>query len=256
MRKANPLFILLAFALAAAVLRAEDFWEKKSYLQWTDKEAKKMLEDSPWAKKIDAATGLPAGGSGIPSASGGGGGRGGRGGGGGGAGAPSGEGGEAGVGGGGRGGGRGGGGFGGASMSLTVRWSSALPIKQAIVSMRYGPEAANVESAQKMLAREEPGYLLTIQNVPPMLARMNPAKLKEMLIKVTRLEIKDKPSLVPEAVEVVGQGQDVMIALLFPKTNPITVEDKDVEFVTRLGQAEFKKKFSLRKMVIGGKLLL
>ncbi len=36
------LFVLLAFAA--------DFWTKKPYTQWSNKEVKQMLSDSPWAK--------------------------------------------------------------------------------------------------------------------------------------------------------------------------------------------------------------
>lgn len=40
--------VLLAALPAAA--QAQAFWEKKNYKTWTEKECRKMLEDSPWAK--------------------------------------------------------------------------------------------------------------------------------------------------------------------------------------------------------------
>ena len=43
---------------------------------------------------------------------------------------------------------------------------------------------------------------------------------------------------------------------LFPKTDVITLDDKDVELVTRLGNDEVKKKFKLADMVFGGQLAL
>jgi hypothetical protein len=32
---------------------AADFWEKKEYKEWTQKECAKVLQDSPWAKKME-----------------------------------------------------------------------------------------------------------------------------------------------------------------------------------------------------------
>jgi hypothetical protein len=41
------LFTLLLTCLASA--QSKDFWEKRDYRQWTDKECRKLLEESPWA---------------------------------------------------------------------------------------------------------------------------------------------------------------------------------------------------------------
>lgn len=40
------LLLLLGYVAAA---QSKDFWEKKDYRQWTEKECHKLLEDSPWA---------------------------------------------------------------------------------------------------------------------------------------------------------------------------------------------------------------
>ena len=62
--------VVVAGLLAAGtLLQAEDFWEKKKYAEWTDKEVRQMLTNSPWARRVE----IPLG-----SAMSGGGGRGGR----------------------------------------------------------------------------------------------------------------------------------------------------------------------------------
>jgi hypothetical protein len=43
----QPLILLVLGCVAWA--QSKDFWEKKDYRQWTDKECRKLLEDSPWA---------------------------------------------------------------------------------------------------------------------------------------------------------------------------------------------------------------
>ena len=44
------------------------------------------------------------------------------------------------------------------------------------------------------------------------------------------------------------------VHLLFPKTDAIVVEDKDVELNVDMDGLRFKKKFSLKNMVVNGKL--
>ena len=48
----------------------------------------------------------------------------------------------------------------------------------------------------------------------------------------------------------------VVVLCYFPRTDAITLEDKDVEFITKLGPMEIKKKFKLEDMVFGGHLAL
>ena len=158
-----PALLLL---LGSAGLRAADFWEKKDYKQWRPKDVHKMLTKSPWAQNVSldpmrmrrggfeniegGPTEDPSARRGDPDQS------------------RSGGGGDAGFGGGGAssrepsggsvgsGGGLGpaGGGPGGFSspglggrrpaarrgpppINVTVRWASALPVKQAIIRARY-----------------------------------------------------------------------------------------------------------------------
>jgi len=40
----------LAVLLLAGLLMAAEWWEKKPYTQWSDKEVKRMLDNSPWGK--------------------------------------------------------------------------------------------------------------------------------------------------------------------------------------------------------------
>lgn len=48
----KKMFCLLLPFLVLASISAADFWEKKEYKEWTQKECTKVLEDSPWAKPL------------------------------------------------------------------------------------------------------------------------------------------------------------------------------------------------------------
>lgn len=49
----NPIqkLVLLLLLASVAAAQSKDYWEKKDYRQWTDKECRKLLEDSPWANQ-------------------------------------------------------------------------------------------------------------------------------------------------------------------------------------------------------------
>ncbi len=256
-------------ALAAGLgpafqLRAEDPWNAKQPSEWTEKELSKILSDSPWARKVDVAVGGP------PMGGMGGGGRRGRGGGGGGSSMPSAE--QSSLGGGGgMGGGGMGGDMGGSMMSPTIpyviRWVSAAPVKEAFVRARFGKEADASQQAREYLQRPEPHYVIAVIG-PPRRApqqregaeggqqRPGPSEeMKQKLKSLTLLHRKGKPDIHPEVVEVVAGAAQTMV-FRFPRTDEVSLEDKEIEFATRMGPIDIKRKFKLKEMVWQGRLAL
>lgn len=49
-RKTISLLLPISFLTGVAAGQGSDFWHKKDYRQWSEKECTKLLEDSPWAK--------------------------------------------------------------------------------------------------------------------------------------------------------------------------------------------------------------
>jgi hypothetical protein len=51
--------------------------------------------------------------------------------------------------------------------------------------------------------------------------------------------------------------QSIRVMFMFPRDNPLTLDDREVEFITKLGsEIEIKRKFRLRDMQVDGRLLL
>jgi hypothetical protein len=140
--------------------------------------------------------------------------------------------------------------------TLLVRWTSALPVKLAMARQKFGAAPPPPE-AQQLLAREEASYVVTLHGLPRGVSRMDPARLREALKSLTRLERKGKDPIPPEDVQLVPmETGGAIVAFVFPRTIPITLEDHDVEFVTKLGSIDVKRKFALKDMVYEGKLQL
>jgi len=258
-------------SLSAAALWAADFWASKSYTEWSAKEVDKLMTESPWSRNVTVVMRRGGGrGGGADSRSGGGiGTPGGAGGGGfgggsvaGGSGGGPGGGGGAGGGGIGRSGRSGGGGGGGGQglgmpppMSLYVRWFSSIPIKQAMVRSRYGDEVATAKDAIDYLARQEKFYVVTVAGLPGRMAGMfqqNPDALKQS----TMLKRKKKEPIKPEDIQTQAQQELANFFFMFPKTDAITIDDKEVEFIMKTERFEVKRKFKLKNMVFNGELSL
>lgn len=242
--------IIVILSLGAASLVAADFWEKKKLSDWTDKEVRKMLTNSPWARVVDVRLGGPVGGpsggrrgggSRTPSAGGGGGGD---------------------IGGDDTGGGSSRrGGFDAPELPpatpLTIRWHTALPVKQAVAKSRYGDEVMTSPEAAKFLSRQEERYIVGVAGIPAFAFRgADPASLKSNAV----LKVKDKPPIRAEEVQASRDQRTVDVFVIFPRgqqgSHVITLEDNEVEFSLDLGRTDIRRKFKLKDMVYEGKLEL
>lgn len=253
--------------VGAAALLAADFWTEKDFAQWGEKEVEKVLNNSPWSKSLDIAMG-----GGRPPG-GGGGRRGGMGG-------PPGGGGDM-LGGVPGGGGSQGGAPGRApdmaarpTKRIYLRWVSALPVRQALVRLRFGAEI-NSPDAQRYLNMKDDRYILVVAGLPPAMVggggrppgkegeRPDPTAIQKQIVEHLKqeavLKVKGKDPLHPNNVQISGSRELPEIYFAFPRASnggiDIALEDKDVEFdlKTRSGQ-RVRRKFKLADMVFKGEL--
>jgi hypothetical protein len=275
----KSILLALLVLLSGAGLRAADFWEKKEYKQWKPKDVHKMLTKSPWAQNVSldatrmrrgafenlegGSTQDPGARRGDPEQSqgGGGGGFGGSGasppsgsvGSGGGFGPPSG--GPGGGGGPNLGGRRPAARHGPPPINVTVRWASALPVKQAIIRARYRGDFEESEKDKQLLNMKDEQYVVLLSGLPSRMARglqRNTDRIKQMTV----LHRKKKDPIAAASVEVLPRDQFVEIFMFFPRDEAIALEDKDVELRTEVGPFKIKRKFKLKKMVFNDKLEL
>lgn len=235
-----PLLLIFAISLWAA-----DFWQSKPYTEWSDKEVQKLLTSSPWAKEVSVTMGGGGGGSSKGGRSKGGGGD------------TSFDGPAMGTGGGNAGPSSragiqevGGGTPSGApSIPLTVSWRTALPLRQAVARQKFGAEAGTSADAKKLVEESQKYYAILITGVPTRMGRGGD-EVKTALMKNTSLKVKGKDPIAPADLQAGGTA----VLFLFPKTVPIDLDDKEVEFSTKLGQNIVKTRFKLKDMVFNGKL--
>ena len=210
--------------LAGAVLAAADFWEETEFTAWSDKDVEQMMNDSPWAKRLTVRFPRPPRESrGAQTYS------------------PD----------GGRGGGRGGGNT-IPPTRVVLQWRTAQPIRQAMVRGRIEQGGTVDPEAQVFLDQSSPGYVVVVTGLPGQFGRLTP----EALMAEARLERKGKSPIVPAQAQPQRAERGVTIVYLFPKDDAIVLEDKEVEFITEVGDVTIKKKFMLEDMVFNDQLEL
>ena len=230
----------LVVIAASSVLAAANFWDEESFTTWSEKEVEEILTDSPWSQGVTIA---------LRGRQGGGGGRGGGGGGGGGGVDRL----------GGRGGGRGAA-FNTAPprLRLTVSWRSALPVKQALVRTQSRNNETISSDQEQFLDQTELSYVVFVSGFPLRFNRLlqDRSTLLELLDQ-TSLQLDDRnPIVVEDARAFVENEETVSIEYLFSREHAITLDDRNVEFVTKVGPIEVKKKFKLEDMVFADELSL
>jgi hypothetical protein len=235
MKKTAGLLLLFSFGLLAA-----DFWQKP-YSEWSEKDIAKMMNNSPWAKSASVAMSGPGGGGAPPMPPGGGGGFGG--------GPPGGP-----QGGGGSEFGPGAPGSSAPTFEVVARWQSALPVRQAFVRLKFGAEADKSTEAKKVLEQEERPYEIVLTGAMGMFLGGKPGDAAKALSDVTSLSSNRTGAIKPVQIEVGKPGPAMTVVLVFPRSMPFTIEDKEVELVTKLGASNLKYKFKLKDMVVNGKL--
>jgi hypothetical protein len=137
---------------------------------------------------------------------------------------------------------------------IYVSWRSALAFRQAVAKAKFGDEAATSADAKKIVDDEPKSYLLMISGLPGRALHSGGDKTREWLIQNTSLLVKGKDPIQATDVQTGGNEQRPVVVFVFPRTAPITLDDKDVEFSMKLGAIMVKQKFHLKDMVFNGKL--
>lgn len=243
-RRSPAALISAVLFLSPLTLCAADVWVAKPYTQWSDKDIRKIMTDSPWSRSVSIFLDVIPPGTLLR-------GRGPQ--------APNGPGiAEAG----------GGLGVGGTPVAdppsppsgpprttLIVRWQSATAVQQALVKAQYGDRAGSSPEAQKRLEPNAAYYIIAVGNLPAS-QKLRDTDARKALLGMTTLTVngKDHPIAAKDVVYVEANGGTIEARFLFPRDFVLTADDKEVEFATVFGKAAVKAKFNLKNMAINGKL--
>ena len=226
--------VVIALVLATD-LWAGDPWKQKSYKFWNEKDVHKILNESPWAKRIEVEGGRTkyagmespeddgTSESDASEESGGGGGRG--------------EDNERGR------------------ITFVIRWVSARTIRQAWVRGEALQKRIPESDIDRFLPPpSDDAQMLIVGRDLSLFGKLDKATL---LAKSFLLRTKSKERISPIAVHIVRapDGKGIKgILFHFPKKplvapSMLSIDDSDLKFVSQAGATEIKTSFDLQKMV-------
>jgi len=152
------------------------------------------------------------------------------------------------------------------NLFLTIRWDSALPIREAAARID-GKAPYTADQAQK-------DYILTVVGLVPSgryrgagqlptqsrsdddetIDAQNPEQMLEGLMAQSRLLVRGEKPIRPENVKL--DAATGALHFFFARTQAIDLKSKDVTFFTRFGSMTVQKQFRLKDMLYRGNLEL
>ena len=225
-------------------------WIDKPIPEWTDDDAHGVLNDSPWAKSVQATIdtsgdsqqrpsrgqggGINLGGIGVGLPGAGGMGR--------------------------HGGGYPGGGYPGGQSggngressdsrqppTLRLRWETALPVRAAEL------KAHDMDAP----ALDEDRYAIAVYGVPTRFIPSAYQNVENQLKKEAAIKRDGKKDFKPSSVEVLQRADGPVVLYLFSRSNEITRQDARLEFDAKIGRLHLSLSFFVEDMVFQGKLEL
>ena len=221
----GALFVLGSAALPLTAVSSEP-WRSKAPSAWSAKDVERVLNDSPWARRVTIELpGGPGGSNGIGRSRNTG------------PGAPGGE---------------------SRLLEYLVRWDSATPIREALARARKHLAPAGSVKSPMNADSSESFYILSLIPVefnPAQRPKAPDGDAQNRIKSLTTLHRKRHEDLHPTAIAAPSEGSGILVHY-FPKSDPVTLEDTDVEFRTCAAPARVGVTFPLKEMVFDNLLAL
>jgi hypothetical protein len=129
-------------------------------------------------------------------------------------------------------------------ISLRLRWESALPVRLAeLKSHEFDPPTLEAD-----------GYKIAVYGIPGGNFKGDPKKLGDPLKEGAILRREGKKDVKPSSVEVFPYPDGWAAVYVFPSSAEISAKDKQVEFEAHIGRIVVTQLFDLSEMVFQGKL--
>jgi hypothetical protein len=135
---------------------------------------------------------------------------------------------------------------------VTILWSSAAPVRLALLKLHSGASTPTSEQIANAL-KARPNYIIAVSGFPAPEAGSDPKSLAAGAF----LAVHGKPPVVSTESDYRKVGHSDVYFFRFPRTSlDIAPSDQQVEFRLKMGKIEIKKKFDLAGMQYQGQLAL
>lgn len=136
---------------------------------------------------------------------------------------------------------------------LIIRWSSALPVRQARALYLYRSQQSQVRTLNELLEDEPEHAILEIHGLPAQMAHKGAGSVELAAMQGVRLRGARGRTLAPVKARADLAGLTLDLYLYFDR-RAVPQLGADVEVVADLQVAKFRERFRLSEMMYGGRL--
>jgi hypothetical protein len=139
---------------------------------------------------------------------------------------------------------------------LTTRWSSALPIRQALALHQFGRAGLQSAHAASLLNESPDEYILDVAGFPAGSIPQGARRFEAELLQSATINVKGHKPLHATAVSVPEHGNHLVATIRFPRKENFAEQPGFIEFTAHSGPMDIRQKFKLQEMTYKGRLEL
>lgn len=139
---------------------------------------------------------------------------------------------------------------------LTMRWASALPVRQAMALHQYGRSGLSGPKATALLQGNPEEYVLDVAGFPVGMVPQGVRRFEAELLESATLLVKGRAAIRAVAASVPEHGNHLIATLRFPRFANLSDGDGFIEVAALAGPMDIHQKFKLRDMNYKGLLEL
>jgi hypothetical protein len=139
---------------------------------------------------------------------------------------------------------------------LLLRWASALPVRQAAALYKQRDGKLSESKINELVGAPEGDYILELRGVPSEIAHSGAESVEAIARQSCLLRTSTGRVLRPSGARVNIQGAKLTIYIHFPKTEPLSPADREVEFSGDFQIFQVRERFRLSAMSYLGRLEL
>ncbi|MEO8661772.1 MAG: hypothetical protein ABI693_25120 [Bryobacteraceae bacterium] len=139
---------------------------------------------------------------------------------------------------------------------ILVRWAGSLPVRHATALYKQRSDKLDPSTLNSLIPPPESDYVLELFGVPAQLAHSGTGIIETIAKDSAVLRTRSGRALRANRVEVNLQGLTMTIRIHFPRTNPITMADQEIDCEADLKVFYIREKFKLSAMQYLGHLEL
>lgn len=139
---------------------------------------------------------------------------------------------------------------------ILVRWASALPVRQATGLFKLRDAKLPSSQLERQIPPAEAAYVWELFGVPAEIAHRGPESVEAVAVNSAQLVTRKGRALKATHAKATVQGETMTLRIFFPKTDPLTAADEEIDVEVDMQIFSLREKYKLASLLYQGNLEL